>query len=168
MNALLYVGQQLASHGYAVAALNFPFTSATAIKAAIEGTGAVPPPNAWYGQPGSVSQLIDQVEQRWGLRVNIQAVGVLGQSQGGYTATALAGAELDWDYLVKGCSALNDPSKVVLNPAVVLAVRAPGQVVKQRKPGFSQGDRGPGAVRVWHQRRVRAAGVAAVDPLHLD
>lgn len=132
MNALLYVGQQLASHGYAVAALNFPFTSATAIRAAIEGTGAVPPPNAWYGQPGSVSDLIDQVEQRWSPRVNTEAVGVLGQSLGGYTATALAGAELDWDYLEKGCSALNDPTKVVLNPAVVWQCDAPGQVVKQR------------------------------------
>ena len=132
MNALLYVGQQLASHGYAVAALDFPFTSGTAIKAAIQGTGAVPPPNAWYGQPGTVSHLIDQVEQRWGPRVNTEAVGVLGQSLGGYTATALAGAELDWEHLVKGCSALNDPTKVVLNPAVVWQCDAPGQVVQQR------------------------------------
>jgi hypothetical protein len=51
MNALLYVGKQLASHGYAVAALDFPFTSATAIQAAIGGNGAIPPANAWYGQP---------------------------------------------------------------------------------------------------------------------
>ncbi len=132
MNALLYVGQQLASHGYAVAALNFPFTSGTAIKAAIEGTGAVPPPNAWYGQPRTVSHLIDQVEQRWGPRVNTESVGVLGQSLGGYTVTALAGAELDWDHLVQGCAALNDPNKVVLNPAVVWQCDAPGQVVQQR------------------------------------
>ena len=132
MNALLYVGQQLASHGYAVAALNFPFTSGTAIKAAIKGTGAVPPPNAWYGQPRTVSHLIDQVEQRWGPRVNTESVGVLGQSLGGYTVTALAGAELDWDHLVKGCAALNDPNKVVLNPAVVWQCDAPGQVVQQR------------------------------------
>lgn len=132
MNALLYVGQQLASHGYAVAALNFPFTSGTAITAAIQGTGAVPPPNAWYGQPRTVSHLIDQVEQRWGSRVNTESVGVLGQSLGGYTVTALAGAELDWDHLLKGCAALNDPNTVVLNPAVVWQCDAPGQVVQQR------------------------------------
>jgi predicted dienelactone hydrolase len=132
MNALLYVGRDLASHGFAVAALNFPFTSAKAIKAAIEGTGAIPAPNAWYGQPLSVSDLIDQVQARWGSRVNTKAVGVLGQSLGGYTATALAGAELDWEHLVKGCAALNDPNKVVLNPAVVWQCDAPGQVVKRR------------------------------------
>jgi predicted dienelactone hydrolase len=131
MNSLLYVGRQLASHGYAVAALNFPFTSGTAITAAINGTGTIPPPNAWYSQPLSVSDLIDQVEQRWGARVNTDAVGVIGQSLGGYTVTALAGAELDWDHLVEGCAALNDPNKVVLNPAVVWQCDAPGQVVKQ-------------------------------------
>ena len=132
MNALLYVGRDLASHGYAVAALNFPFTSANAIKAAIQGTGAIPPPNAWYSQPLSVSDLIDQVQARWGSRVNSQAVGVLGQSLGGYTATALAGAELDWEHLLQGCAALNDPNIVVLNPAVVWQCDAPAQVVKRR------------------------------------
>jgi predicted dienelactone hydrolase len=131
MNALLYVGRNLASHGYAVAALNFPFTSANAIKAAIEGTGTIPPPNAWYSQPLSVSDLIDQMQDRWGSRVNTKEVGVLGQSLGGYTATALAGAELDWEHLVEGCAALNDPNKVVLNPAVVWQCDAPDQVVKR-------------------------------------
>ena len=72
------------------------------------------------------------MEQRWGERVNTKAVGVLGQSLGGYTVTALAGAELDWDHLVKGCSALDDPNQVVLNPAVVWQCDAPGDVVKQR------------------------------------
>ena len=66
MNALLYVGQPLASHGYAVASLDFPFTSADTMTAAIEGTGAIPPANAWYRQPIPVSKLIDQVEKRWG------------------------------------------------------------------------------------------------------
>ena len=65
MNGLLYVGKTLASHGYAVAALNFPFTSADTITAAIEGTGAIPPANAWYRQPTTVSALIDQVQKRW-------------------------------------------------------------------------------------------------------
>ena len=66
MNALLYAGKQLASHGYAVASLNFPFTSNTALKAMIKGTGQIPAPNTWYFQPLSVSELIDQVQSRWG------------------------------------------------------------------------------------------------------
>ena len=132
MNALLYVGKQLASHGYAVASLDFPFTSANTITAAIQGTGTIPPPNAWYSQPLSVSDLIDQMHQRYGNRVNTREVGVLGQSLGGYSVTALAGAELDWPHLIKGCTELNDPDKVVLNPAVVWQCVAPGQVVQRR------------------------------------
>ena len=131
MNGLLYVGQTLASHGYAVASLDFPFTSADTMTAAIEGTGAIPPANAWYRQPITVSELIDQVEKRWGNRVDTQRVGVLGQSLGGYTVTALAGAQLDWPNLVRGCEQLNDPSTVVLNPAIVWQCAAPGRVVKR-------------------------------------
>ncbi len=131
MNALLYVGQTLASHGYAVASLDFPFTSADTMTAAIEGTGAIPPANAWYSQPITVSELIDQVEKRWGNRVDTQRVGVLGQSLGGYTVTALAGAQLDWPNLLSGCEQLNDPKTVVLNPAIVWQCAAPGRVVKR-------------------------------------
>ena len=131
MNALLYVGQTLASHGYAVASLDFPFTSADTMTAAIKGTGAIPPTNAWYRQPITVTELIDQVEKRWGERVDTQRVGVLGQSLGGYTVTALAGAQLDWPNLVRGCEQLNDPSTVVLNPAIVWQCVAPERVVKR-------------------------------------
>ena len=128
MNALLYVGRQLASHGYGVAALNFPFTSAQAITAAIDGTGVIPPPNKWFGQPHSVSDLIDQVQQRWGERIDTAAVGVLGQSLGGYTVTALAGAPLDWPHLQRHCRVLSDPTRVVLDPAVIWQCQDPGQV----------------------------------------
>ena len=131
MNALLYVGDTLASHGYAVAALNLPFTSADTVTAAIEGTGAIPPANAWYRQPITVSELIDQIQERWGNRVDTKRVGVLGQSLGGYTVTALAGATLDWPHLVQGCRQLDDPNTVVLNPAIVWQCTAPNRVVEQ-------------------------------------
>lgn len=128
MNALLYVGRQLASHGYGVAALNFPYTSGQAITAAINGTGVIPPPDKWFGQPHSVSDLIDQVQQRWGGRIDTTAVGVLGQSLGGYTVTALAGAPLDWSNLQQGCQVLSDPARVVLDPAVIWQCQDPGRV----------------------------------------
>lgn len=131
-NSLLYVGEHLASHGYAVAALDFPYTSGAAIKAAIQGTGAIPPANAWTGQPQTVSALIDQVQRRWGERVDTNTVGVLGQSLGGYTTVALAGAPLDWAYLRQHCRALADPRQVVVNPAVIWQCQAPGQVVERR------------------------------------
>ena len=132
MNALLYLGQHLASHGYAVAALNFPFTSGTEIRGIIQGTGSMPNPNSWASQPHSVSDLIDQVQIRWGERVDTAAVGVLGQSLGGYTVIALAGAQLDWDHLRQACTALGDPHRLVLNPAVLWQCLAPGEVVERQ------------------------------------
>lgn len=132
MNALLYVGQHLASHGYAVAALNFPLTSAQAVRAVLQGSGVIPAPNAWFAQPHTVSDLIDQVQERWGGQVKTAAVGVLGQSLGGYTAIALAGVPLDWPHLRQGCEALADPNRVVLDAAVVWLCKAPGEVVEQR------------------------------------
>lgn len=148
MNALLYVGRQLASHGYGVAALNFPFTSGQAITASINGTGVIPPPNKWFGQPHSVSDLIDQVQQRWGERIDTAAVGVLGQSLGGYTVTALAGAPLDWPHLQQHCRVLSDPARVVLDPAVMWQCQDPDQVRRHT------------ALR---DRRIRAA--VAVNPV---
>lgn len=148
LNALLYVGQHLASHGYAVAALNFPLTSAQAVQAVLLGSSAIPAPNAWFGQPHTVSDLIDQVQERWGGQVDTAAVGVLGQSLGGYTAMALAGVPLDWPHLRQGCDALADPNRVVLDPAVVWLCKAPGQVVEQRS---------------FRDRRVRVA--VALNPV---
>ena len=43
-----------------------PSPALDTMTAAIEGTGAIPPANAWYRQPITVSELIDQVEKRWG------------------------------------------------------------------------------------------------------
>ena len=130
MNALLYVGKGLASHGYAVASLNFPYTSETTVQAVIKGGLAIPPPNKWFGQPHNVSDLIDQMDRKWGNDVDTKNVGVLGQSLGGYTAIALSGARLDWDHLLEGCKSLSDPNKVVLNPAVIWQCKAPGSVEK--------------------------------------
>ena len=128
-NALLYLGRHLASHGYAVAALNFPDTSATEVRAELQGLAAIPAPNAWFGQPKTVSALIDVVQQRWGSVVETSQVGVVGQSLGGYTVLALGGARLDWPQLEQACRALADPNQVVLNPAVLWQCQAPNQVV---------------------------------------
>jgi predicted dienelactone hydrolase len=128
-NALLYLGRHLASHGYAVAALDFPFSSANEVQAALNGLAVIPAPNAWFGQPQTVSALIDAVQQRWGRAVDTGNVGVLGQSLGGYTVLALGGARLDWPGLQQACQALADPTQVVLNPAVLWQCQAPNQVV---------------------------------------
>ncbi len=130
-NALLYVGEHLASRGYGVAALDFPATSANRVKATIQGLATIPPPNAWYRQPQDVSRLIDQVARRFPGQVDTSRVGALGQSLGGYTVLALGGAQLDWPHLERACSVINDPDQVEFNPAILWQCQAPGQVVQQ-------------------------------------
>ncbi|EAQ76602.1 hypothetical protein WH5701_05005 [Synechococcus sp. WH 5701] len=130
-NALLYVGEHLASHGYGVAAVNFPATSANRVKATIQGLASIPAPNAWYHQPLDVSWLIDQVARRFPGRIDTSRVGALGQSLGGYTVLALGGAQLDWPHLERACAVINDPAEVEFNPAILWQCQAPGQVVKR-------------------------------------
>lgn len=130
-NALLYVGEHLASRGYGVAALNFPVTSANRVQATIQGLATIPPPNAWYHQPLDVSGLIDQVARRFPGEIDTSRVGALGQSLGGYTVLALGGAELDWPHLESACAVVNDPNQVEFNPAILWQCQAPGQVLKQ-------------------------------------
>ena len=128
-NALLYLAQHLASHGYGVATLNFPFTSSNAIGGALMGSSPIPPPGAWFGQPRSVSDLIDQVQQRWGTRIDTTLVGALGQSLGGYTVTALGGARLDWAHLQASCKTVADSKHVVLNLAMLWQCQDPEKAV---------------------------------------
>lgn len=129
--ALLYLGEHLASRGYGLAALNFPATSANRVSATIQGLAAIPAPNAWFYQPVDVSLLIDQVAQRWPKQIDTRRVGALGQSQGGYTVLALAGARLDWVHLDRSCAVINDPGEVEFNPAILWQCKAPGKVVKR-------------------------------------
>ncbi|GIR24724.1 MAG: hypothetical protein CM15mP39_05350 [Synechococcus sp.] len=117
MNALLYVGQTLASPGCGCVS-GFSLHQRDTMTAAIEGTGAIPPANAWYRQPITVSKLIDQVEKRWGNGSN--AAGWRPRPISRWLhGQALAGPNWIWPNLVRGCEQLNDPSTVVLNPAIV-------------------------------------------------
>jgi predicted dienelactone hydrolase len=130
-SALLYVGNHLSSHGYAVATLNFPYTSADAIQAAINGTAPIPSPRAWFKQPATVSDLIDVVQRRWGNRLDSTRVGALGQSLGGYTVTALAGAPLDWTHLRTGCRRYANPHQVEINLAKLWQCQDTSQPIRQ-------------------------------------
>ena len=128
--ALLYVGNHLSSHGYAVATLNFPYTSADAIQAAIAGTAPIPSPRAWFKQPTTISDLIDVVQRRWGDQLDTSRVGALGQSLGGYTVTALAGAPLDWRHLQNSCKRYANPQQVQINLAKLWQCQDPSQPIK--------------------------------------
>ena len=128
--ALLYVGNHLSSHGYAVATLNFPYTSTDAIQSGIAGTAPMPSPSAWFSQPTTISDLIDVVQRRWGDRLDSNRVGALGQSLGGYTVTALAGAPLDWTHLREACKRYAKPNQVQINLAKLWQCQDPSQPIQ--------------------------------------
>ncbi|MGL5036055.1 MAG: alpha/beta hydrolase family protein, partial [Microcystaceae cyanobacterium] len=122
---LLYVGKHLASYGYGVAALNFPQTDNKTLKAALSGSETLPLSNSWLSQPQDVTLLLNTIEQniatnpQWQGKIDPKNVGLIGQSLGGYTVTALSGTPLAWPKLIKHCQDLTNGDRVILNPAVI-------------------------------------------------
>ncbi|MGD1940291.1 MAG: alpha/beta hydrolase [Leptolyngbyaceae cyanobacterium] len=95
---LAYLAQHLASYGFAVAVVEHPGSSAAQLEALLSGqTADVIEPEEMIRRVTAIQTLLDELEPvapdpAIGNRVNLQQVGVLGQSLGGYTALALAGA----------------------------------------------------------------------------
>ncbi|HEY9827356.1 MAG TPA: alpha/beta hydrolase [Stenomitos sp.] len=105
-----YFAEHLASHGYVVAVPEHPGSSNRQIEALLDGKASdVSNPTEFLDRPLDVSYLLDQLAQmnqtdeRFKGRLNLDQVGVMGQSFGGYTALALAGAQLNFPRLQNDC-----------------------------------------------------------------
>ncbi len=121
-----YLAHHLASHGFAVAALEHPasnvtwLTEITAGQSSPEGFSDILPASEFIDRPQDVTFLLNELERlnRHSTilrgKLNTDQVVVLGHSLGGYTALALAGAELDLDRLRQFCDSLG---AVGLSPA---------------------------------------------------
>lgn len=97
-----YLAQHLASYGFAVAVPEHPGSNAEQLQALFQGTAAqVTSPEEFIDRPLDVTDLLDalaelsQSDPSFQGRFRLQAVGVIGQSYGGYTALALAGAQVN-------------------------------------------------------------------------
>jgi predicted dienelactone hydrolase len=105
-----YLAEHLASHGFAVAVPEHPGSNAKQLQALIAGTASeVASPREFIDRPLDIKYLLDDLTRRAKTdaryrRLNLQQVGVLGQSFGGYTVFALAGAPLDFAQLQKDCT----------------------------------------------------------------
>ncbi len=95
-----YLGEHLASHGFAVAIIEHDDISLDKFGAFLSGAQRFPEPNNLIDQPLDVKYVLDKLQSEtqtnpW-LRnkINLQQVGVIGQSFGGYTSLALAGGKL--------------------------------------------------------------------------
>ena len=119
-----YIAKHLASYGFGVAAVNFPGTNARRVDAVLNGLDTPPANNGWVEQPKIVTRLLDEIEGRSGLdptwknKLDFSRVGIIGQSLGGYTAMAIAGAKIDWQHLQKECQKFERSEKINLNPAL--------------------------------------------------
>jgi predicted dienelactone hydrolase len=119
------IGEHLASHGYLVAAPQHIGSDFQQAKDLIEGfSREVFDLNEFINRPLDISYVIDYLEQQnqtvYQGRLNLTNVGVGGHSFGGYGALAVAGAEIDFDYLEKEC----DLTVPRLNTSLLLQCRA--------------------------------------------
>lgn len=105
------LAQHLASHGFAVAALDHPGSNSQQLSSLLRGAAReAVEPNEFVNRPLDVSYLLDELQRlnqsspSLQGRFNLRQVGVLGHSFGGYTALALAGARLNFAQLQQECN----------------------------------------------------------------
>lgn len=114
-----YLAFHLASHGITVAALEHPGSNVAWLTELAAGVSPndgnyseILPANEFIDRPKDISFLLDQLQRlnRYSNilrgKFNTDQVTVIGHSLGGYTALALAGAELDLDKLRQFCQSL--------------------------------------------------------------
>jgi predicted dienelactone hydrolase len=105
-----YLAHNLAARGFAVIVPNHPGSDAQQLRSPEHSnSGGIIAPREFIDRPLDVTYILDQLEKGnksdlpWRGRLNLQQVGVFGQSFGGYTALALAGAEINFDQLNQDC-----------------------------------------------------------------
>ncbi|MEL4895218.1 alpha/beta hydrolase [Crocosphaera sp. Alani8] len=99
---------QLASYGYVVALPQHPGSDLNQLEEMLQGfSREIVKVDEYVDRPLDVSYVIDELERRnrteFEGRLDLNNVGAMGHSFGGYTALALAGANLDFDTLEEIC-----------------------------------------------------------------
>ncbi|MGI0495570.1 alpha/beta hydrolase [Alkalinema pantanalense CENA528] len=109
-----YLAEHLTSHGFAVAVIQHPGSDRQQLESYLQGTAKdILQVNDFIDRPQDISFLINQLERLEEIlpdiqsRFNLQQIGVIGHSFGGYTGLALAGAKPNFDVLTRECSAQN-------------------------------------------------------------
>lgn len=123
--SFIYLAEHLASYGFAVAVLEHPGINSQRFQEYFAGLVGPPEPRELIDQPLDVKYLLDELQRLqktnpplWGL-LNLQQVGAIGHSQGGYSVLALAGAKIDFKQLRKDCT-----NQEFLNMSLLVQCRA--------------------------------------------
>lgn len=123
-----YLAEHLASHGFGVIVPEHPGSSKQRLRSLFEGIGRdVAEPVEFLDRPLDVQFLLDAVQKlsnedpNFKDKLDLKNVGIIGQSFGGYTALASAGAPLNFEQLRQDCGRrLN----TTLNISLVLQCQA--------------------------------------------
>lgn len=112
-----YVAQHLASYGFAVAVLEHPGSDAKKYQQFFAGLDTPPSADELINRPLDVKFVLDQLQQlndsdtntdiNLTGKLNLQQVGAIGHSYGGYTALVLGGATIDFQQVRKLCGRNN-------------------------------------------------------------
>ena len=141
-NAFRYLAQHLTSHGYAVVIPQHDDDNRKYFQF-LAGVESPPNPITLVSRPQDISRVLDELEQLARTRqdyaqLDLDNVGVLGHSLGGFTVLAAAGAELNFEQVKQHCS-IEDRDRPSLNPSLLvqcdltdLAEQAPFQVQDDR------------------------------------
>ena len=124
-----YLAKHLASYGFAVAVPEHPGSNAQQIQNLVTGrTNELAEPAEFINRPLDIKDLLDYLtklsttDPAYQGQLDLQRVGVIGQSFGGYTALALAGAGINFAQLEKDCQLENE----TWNLSLLLQCRARG------------------------------------------
>ncbi len=153
LQSFRYLANHLASHGFAVLVPQHPGSDSAQMAALLAGTvEEVSEPIEFANRPLDISYLLDEIERQAATdpvyrSLNLKQVGVVGQSFGGYTALALAGAPINFEQLQKACQNIEN----TFNISLFLQCRA--QVLPQM--GEARSD----------FRDPRIAAVMAMNPI---
>lgn len=103
------MAEHLASYGFVVATPQHPGSDATQLESFQKGlSDRIYLVSDFVDRPKDISFLLDQLEalngEQFEGRLDLNNVGISGHSFGGYTALALAGATLEFDYLAQQCN----------------------------------------------------------------
>ncbi|MGF1674747.1 MAG: alpha/beta hydrolase [Rivularia sp. (in: cyanobacteria)] len=152
-----YLADYLTTYGFAVVVPNHPGSDTKQIQSLLNGSASeIAQPEEFINRPKDVKFILDQLEKlnktdsRFQQRLDLQQVGVFGQSFGGYTALALAGAKINLETIDKNCN--QETLKETWNMSLLLQCRIQELQVKQ-------------PVHQYNLYDARVKAVIAVNPI---
>ncbi|MGK7916512.1 MAG: alpha/beta hydrolase [Prochloraceae cyanobacterium] len=137
--------QHLASYGFVVAVPQHPGSDSIYFEEMLQGYHRkIFKLNEFIDRPLDISYVLDELERRndteFEGRLNLEAVGVMGHSFGGYTALTIAGARINFERLKQDCD------KIIWDPNLSLLLQC--RALNLPRQSYDFRDRRVGAIFV--------------------